>query len=254
MFGCLIMDDLHVVPAQEIYIWEDLEGQGYSDERLEDEVNLQAQAYSEIIDKGGVDYISAWHFTSHRLKDCIDENGLMTRENTDMPAQHSGAPSHQDKVYFTTEEGYLAAGKGMASKIGGRPIAFQAFLNPDNLKIDEDTELMHDYSSSNLDEEDFYLASIATFGNIAHLGNIYPDRESAPEGESFLVGSKEYDEMSIQVPELVRKQFNSRMLSAGRNETSENVDEIRKQLESIRSNFDTQISMKEARKLLENQK
>lgn len=245
------MDEYNLIPAQEVYVWDELQGLGYSDDRLSEKVNEQAEIFSDIMENREVEYISAWHFTSHRLRDSIKEKGLMTRNDTNMPAQHSAAPSHEDKIYFTTEEGYLHAGEGMADKIGGRPIAFQAYLNPDNLRIDEDTEMMHDYSGSGLDEEDFYLISLATFGNIAHEGNIYPDRESAPEGKSFLVDSKTYDEKDVTVPDPVRKQFNSRIYDAKKDRISEDPDEIIKQLDSVRTNFDTQISMSEARKILE---
>ncbi|EHK01777.1 hypothetical protein HRED_07002 [Candidatus Haloredivivus sp. G17] len=108
------------------------------------------ESYSELIEDGEIDYISAWHFTSHRggLRESIENKGLKTRDDTNMPAQHLDAPSHEDKVYFSTEDGYVNAGRGMTEKIGGMPIGFQAYLNPDNLVRDEDTSLMHDYSES----------------------------------------------------------------------------------------------------------
>lgn len=189
-----------------------------------------------------MDYISAWHFTSHRLRDSIEENGLMTRDDTNMPAQHFGAPSHEDKVYFSTEDGYVNAGRGMTAKIGGNPIGFQAYLNPENLVRDEDTKAIHNYSESGLEQDNFYLASLATLGNIAHEGKSYADRESAPQGESFLVGQKTYDDGEIRIPNFVLDQFNSRIRSAENENHPEKTSEIRNELELVRDNFDTQIT------------
>ncbi|EHK01719.1 hypothetical protein HRED_07329 [Candidatus Haloredivivus sp. G17] len=53
------------------------------------------ESYSELIEDGEIDYISAWHFTSHRLRESIENKGLKTRDDTNMPAQHLDAPSHE---------------------------------------------------------------------------------------------------------------------------------------------------------------
>jgi len=245
------MNNFHIVPAQEIYMYESLRGQGYSDERIEDEVNRQAEFYSDIIDKGDVDYISAWHFTSHRLKDSILENGLRPRENTGMPGQDSQNSSHEDKVYFTAKGGYTSAGEGIADKIGGYPMAVHALLNPDNLVIDEDASLMYDFAESGLDEEDFYLASLAIFGTMAHVGDIYPERESESKGESFIVDYKIQDKDQHLCPELVREKFHERALASKKGQTSEDAEKIREEYELVRDNFGSQISIEEACKLLE---
>jgi len=248
------MKDFSVVPAEEIFVFHDLVDRGYSDDRIIEEINTHAESYSELIDDGEIDYISAWHFTSHRLRESIENKGLKTRDDTNMPAQHLDAPSHEDKVYFSTEDGYVNAGRGMTEKIGGMPIGFQAYLNPDNLVRDEDTSFMHDYSESGLDQTSFYLISLATLGNMAHQGNIYPNQDSAPPGESFIVDWKTYNEDGIRLPNFVLDQFKSRIRAAEREKSSEDPSKIRNGLESVRDNFDTQITFDEARKLLNNQK
>jgi hypothetical protein len=245
------MDEYNVIPAKEIYLEEPVDR--LSDDELVERVDNQAEYYSEVIGSEELDYISAWHFTSHRLSDSILENGLMTRENTGMPGQDSQNSSHEDKVYFTAENGYTSAGKGIADKIGGYPMAVQALLNPDNLEIDEDTELMHDFSESDLVEENYYLASLADFGTVAHMGNIYPDRESATNGESFIT-DYEIREKNVNLPpKSVRVKFRDRALAAKRGQSSEDPEEIREEFELICENFESQISMSEARKLLEKQ-
>lgn len=142
----------------------------------------------------------------------------------------------------------------MTDKIGGMPIGFQAYLNPDNLMRDEDASLMHDYSRSPLDQDSFYLISLAVLGNMAHEGKIYRSEDSAPVGESFIVDSKKYEESGIRLPNFVLDKFNSRTTSAEKGDSSEKVSKIRTQLETLKDNFDTQITFDDARKLLKKQK
>ncbi|EHK00823.1 hypothetical protein HRED_10936, partial [Candidatus Haloredivivus sp. G17] len=165
------------------------------------------------------------------MRESIENKGLKTRDDTNMPAQHLDAPSHEDKVYFSTEDGYVNAGRGMTEKIGGMPIGlFQAYLNPDNLVRDEDTSLMHDYSESGLDQNSFYLISLATLGNMAHQGNIYPNQDSAPPGESFIVDWKTYNEDGIRPPNFVLDQFKSRIRAAEKG----NLQKILQKLENAK--------------------
>jgi hypothetical protein len=167
-----------------------------------------------------------------------------------MPAQDFDAPSHEDKVYFTAEDGYTYAGKGMADKIGGHPMKITALLNPDNLEIDEDTKIMHDYSESELEEQNYFLASLATHGTVAHKGDVHPNEQSAPQGESFILEHDIQNDSFHSPPASVRRMFHDRHIAASEGRSQESTETVKAQYEAIKDNFDTQISAEEAGKLL----
>ncbi|EHK00840.1 hypothetical protein HRED_10876 [Candidatus Haloredivivus sp. G17] len=82
-------------------------------------------------------------------------------------------------------------------------------------------QVVQDENKSGLDQNSFYLISLATLGNMAHQGNIYPNQDSAPPGESFIVDWKTYNEDGIRPPNFVLDQFKSRIRAAEKGKSSE---------------------------------
>jgi len=158
-------DDILTYSAQQIYD----HGRGSMFDRSF--VKQRADEVRELLESAG--YITAWHKTSHRLKDIIEEDGLLPRERSGMPSRDANPgkelnpESHQDKVYFTVLDGgtYDGADAATVHKLGGRPMQVKAHLNTDNLTADEDSGY-----------ED-WVNSLLMNGTVAYQGSIGPSKE-----------------------------------------------------------------------------
>ena len=218
-------EEILSVSAQDLY---DQFGRGAG--KSYEDIREQAEGIRESVEEKA-DYIEAWHKTTHRLRDVIQEEGLLPRENSGMPSRDASededldAESFPDRVYFTVNEGgtYPDADAATVGVLGGRKMQVKAYLDMDNLGPDEDSA----YND--------YMKSLLTHGTLAHKGPIKPQRK---DGQSWIAGM-DIDE-DINMPEPVGWHI------------YQNEDEFdEQQIERIRQSYESQLSASEASWLME---
>jgi hypothetical protein len=159
-------EDILSVSAQNLY---DRFGRGA--DRSYDEIRDISDDVREKIEEEA-EYIEAWHKTTHRLRDVIEQEGLLPRENSRMPSRDASedealdAESFPERVYFTVMEGgtYPDADQATVDVLGGRPMQVKAYLELDSLAPDEDSAY------------DDYMKSLLTHGTLSHEGPISSEK------------------------------------------------------------------------------
>jgi hypothetical protein len=226
-------EDILKVSAQEIY---DNFGGG-SDYSYEESMEYSEELESEIDRRDAK--IVGWHRTTHRLKDEIESNGLLPRQDSGMVSRDSSneedfnVESIPDRVYFTVENGgiYPHADDATTRFLGGRGMTVRAVLDPANLVPDEDSA------------KDTYMQSLLIDGTFAHQGPIAPP-ESADNSTSWI------EEFEVNEKVGLPNHVYDHLLHDAEGELKEGT-ELWEKAQKIQESYDTQLSPAEASWLLE---
>lgn len=223
-------DDILSVSAQELY---DEFGKGSIEDY--DKVRANAEELRTEVEEN-VDYITAWHKTSHRLKDNIEAEGLLPRGESGMVSrdfdsrEELNPESLKDRVYFTVKEGgiFPHADSATVNVIGGRRMQVKAYLDPEMLAPDEDSAA------------DDYMRSLLVHGTFAHQGPIAPEKGYRSWIEEIDVGEE------LNIPDHVG-QYLLRKVERDKRED----EQFQNQVEKIKQSYDSQLTPAEARWLME---
>lgn len=235
-----IMVRENVLPAEDLYRPDKM--------MFNDLIEMTNQKY-ELIENESLDYISAQHITSDRLRDSIEKYGLLPREITNFESNHPGLPSHENKVYFMTDD--RDSYTNTVHKIGGREMAVEAHLNPENLTYDEDAFTeggLNHLHHNGITGEKLGIASLVKLGTVAHVGPIYPSESEAPAGESFITN---YDIIGdLRGDEDFEKSFRERGYFFSDKENEGVSQDLIEERQSKVERFDSQLSFEELSKIL----
>lgn len=146
------------------------------------------------------DYLVAYHGTTNRVREAIEEEGLRTRSETEVPSIDSKAESHPDKIYFgVAEKGGFPRRRAneIAKGIGGRVLLVKAILDTSRLFPDEDA--VHFKAKPG---DAFY--SIYELRTVAHIGSVAPP---GAKGPSRVLGTREFGQSYGDTSQLTEEQL-----------------------------------------------